>query len=95
MHTFCDKGFKSRILRANIHAYIFKYSRVLEQLVDSYRMFEKPTEIMGIPDAALDKYEVRMNKWDNKLQDFMLSAEKNGEHSKMTTLSGAPLSRCG
>ena len=90
MHTFCDKGFESRILRANIHAYIFKYSRVLEQLVDSHRMFEKLTEIMGISDASLDEYEVRMNKWDDKLKDFMLSAEKTCRTFKNDNIECSP-----
>ena len=31
---------------------------------------------MGIPDGALDGYDARMNKWDDKLKDFMLLAEK-------------------
>ena len=62
-----------RILRADVHAYTSKYTKVLEQLVDRHRMFEKLSEIMGIPDAALVKYEVRMNKWDDELKDFMLS----------------------
>ena len=64
------------ILRANVYAYKSKYNRVLEQLVDRHRMFEKLTEITGIPDAALYKCEVRMNKLDDELKDFMLSAEK-------------------
>ena len=65
-----------RILRADAHTYKSKYIKVLEQLVDRHRMFEKLTEIMGIPDAALNEYEVQMNKWDDELKDFMLSAEK-------------------
>jgi hypothetical protein len=65
-----------RILRADVHTYKFKYNKVLEQLVDRHRMFEKLTDIMGIPDIALDKYEVRMNKWDDELKDFMLPAKK-------------------
>ena len=58
-------------------------------------MFEKLTEIMGTSDAALDEYVVQMNKWDDELKDFMLSAEKNTERSQITTLSGAPPPRCG
>ena len=44
------------ILRADIHAYKSKYDKVLKQVVDRHRMFEKLTEIMEIPDAALDEY---------------------------------------
>jgi hypothetical protein len=51
-----------RILRADVHAYKSKYNKVLEQLVDRHRMFEKLTDIMGIPDAALDEYEVQINE---------------------------------
>ena len=51
-----------RILRANVHAYKSKYNKVPEQIVDRHRMFEKLTDIMGIPDAALDEYDGRMNK---------------------------------
>ena len=65
-----------RILRSDVYAYTSKYNTVLEHLVDSHRIFEKLTEIMGIPDAALNEYEVQMNKWDDELKDFMLSAEK-------------------
>ena len=38
-------------------------------------MFDKLTDIIGIPVIALDKYKVRMNKWDDELKDFMLSAK--------------------
>ena len=58
-------------------------------------MFEKLTEITGIPDASLDKYEVRMHKWDGGLKDFMLSAKKKCRTFNMTTLSGGPPSRYG
>ena len=71
-----------RFLRADVHVYKLKYTKVLEQQVDRHRMFEKPTDSMGIPDVALDKYGARINKWDDELTDFMLSA------------SGAPSSRC-
>ena len=72
-----------------------KYNKVLEQLVERHRMFEKLTEIMGTSDAVLDKYDVQMNKWDDELKYFMLSAEKYAERPKMTILSGTLPSRCG
>ena len=65
-----------RILGADVHAFKSKYNRVLEPLVDRHRMFEKLTDIMGIPDMALDEYEVKMNKCDDELKDFTLSAKK-------------------
>ena len=52
-----DVAAPGRIL-IDVHAYKSKYNKVLEQLVDRHRMFEKLTEIMRIPDAALDEYEV-------------------------------------
>ena len=51
-----------RILRADVYVYKSKYNKVLEQLVDRHKMFEKLTDIMGIPDVALDEYEVQMSK---------------------------------
>ena len=51
-----------RILRADVHVYKSKYNKVLEQLVDRHRRFKKLTDIMGIPDAALDEYEVQINE---------------------------------
>ena len=61
------------ILRADVRVYTSTYNTVLEQLVDRHRIFEQFTEIRGITDAALDNYEVRLNEWDDKLKDFMLS----------------------
>ena len=56
--------------------YKSKDTKVLDQLVNRYRMFEKCTDIMGIPHIALYEYEVRMTKWDDEPKDFTLSAEK-------------------
>ena len=39
-------------------------------------MFEKLTDIMNIPDIALDKYDVQMNKWNDELKQFMIAVEK-------------------
>ena len=79
-----------RILRASVHAYKSKYSKVLEQLVDRHIMFEKLTDIMGIPDAALDEYDARMNKWDDELKDFMLLAEKKYRTYKGDQIEWSP-----
>ena len=40
-----------------------------------HRMFEQFTDIIGIHEAALNEYEVRINKWDDQPKDFMLSVE--------------------
>ena len=65
-----------RILRVNVHAYKYKYTKILEQLVDRHRMIKNPTDKMGIPDVALNKCKVRMNTRDDELEDFMMSAVK-------------------
>ena len=65
-----------RILRADSHAYKPKYTKVPEQVVDRHRMLKTLPDIMGIPDVALDEYEVGMNKWDDELKDFMRLTEK-------------------
>lgn len=65
-----------RILRASVHAYKSRYNKVLEQLVDKHRMFEKLSAIMGIPDIAIKEYDEKMNKWDKELKEFMIAAEK-------------------
>ena len=45
---------------------------------------------MGIPDAALDEYEVQMNKWDDTLKDVMLSAEKKCRTFKNVNIEWSP-----
>ena len=102
MHTLHFRGidFKGglppgKILRAHVYAYTCKYKKVLEQLADRHRMFEKLTDIMGIPDVAFDEYEVNMNKWDDEVKDFILSAEKKCRMLKTIKLREAPSSRCG
>ena len=66
-----------RILRADVHAYKSKYSKVPEQLVDMHRVFKnKLTDIMGFPDVALGEYDVRMNTCDDEVKDFMLLVGK-------------------
>ena len=79
-----------RILRADVHAYKSKYNKVLEFLFDRRRMFEQLTEIIGSTDAALNKYEVRMNKWNDKIKDFMLSAEKKYRTFKYENIMCSP-----
>jgi hypothetical protein len=65
-----------RTLRADVHAYTSKYNTIPEQLVGRHRMFEKLTDIMGIPAVALGEYDIKMNKMNDEVKDFMLLAEK-------------------
>ena len=53
-------------------------------------MFEKLTDIMGIPDVALEEYEVRMNKWDDELKEFMLAAEQKCRTYKDDQIEWSP-----
>ena len=84
-----DVAAPGRIL-IDVHAYKSKYNKVLEQLVDRHRMFENLSDIMGIPDAALDKYELQMNMLDDKLDDFMLSDEKKCRAFKNDNIEWSP-----
>ena len=45
--------------------------------MNKHRIFENLTDIMGIPDVAVDKYDARMNKWNKEPKEFMLAAEKS------------------
>ena len=56
-------------------------------------MFEKLTKIRGIPDAALDKYEVQMNRWDDKPKDVMLSAERKYRTFKNDNIEWSPTTK--
>ena len=51
-----------RFLRSSVYTYKSEYNKVLEQLVNTYRVFDKLTDIMGIPGVAVDEYDVRMSK---------------------------------
>ena len=53
-------------------------------------MFKELSDIMRIPDVALEEYKVRMNKWDDELRDFMLSAEKKCRRFKNNQIERIP-----
>ena len=64
-----------RILRSYAYAYKSKYNKVLQQLVDKHRIFEKLPDIMGIPDILVGRYYIRMNKRDKEFKEFMLASK--------------------
>ena len=82
-----------RILRASVHAYKTRYNKVLEQLIDRHRMFDKLAAIMGIPDVAVEEYDERMNKWDKELKEFMIAAENKCRTFKQGHMEWSPTIR--
>ena len=79
-----------RKLRCDVYAYKKNHNKTLEQLVARHSMYTKLAGIMSLPDTAAEEYDVKMNKWDDELREFMISAENKCRTFKNDDLEWSP-----
>ena len=67
------------------------YCEVLNQLCDRHQMFAKLNSISRVvDDISAAEFQLRMNRWDDELTDYMLAAEKRCRKYKQTHLEYSP-----
>ena len=67
------------------------YNKVLDQLAVRHEMYRKLNELTKIADViSASEFQVKMNCWDDKLTEYMRSAEEKCHKFKQDHVSWSP-----